>query len=143
MEGSGSRVGVILMSMAQSDVDRVLQLPYVSLISDSLYGGGDMPHPRLYGSFPKFLREYVREKKLIPLETAVRKMTWQPAKRLGLSDRGILASGCKADLLLFDPETFTHRATFAEPRQLSTGLWKVFVNGQDPETLPGRIVKRN
>ena len=102
-----------------------------------------MPHPRLYGSFPKFLREYVREKKLIPLETAVRKMTWQPAKRLGLSDRGILAPGCKADLLLFDPETFTDRATFAEPRQLSTGLWKVFVNGQDPETLPGRIVKRN
>lgn len=143
LEGSGSRVGVILMSMAQSDVDRVLQLPYVSLISDSLYGGGDMPHPRLYGSFPKFLREYVREKKLIPLETAVRKMTWQPAKRLGLSDRGILAPGCKADLLLFDPETFTDRATFAEPRQLSTGLWKVFVNGQDPETLPGRIVKRN
>ena len=142
LEGSGSRVGVILQSMAEADVDRVLTLPYVSLISDSLYGGGDMPHPRLYGSFPKFLREYVREKGLLSLEAAVKKMTSQPAARLGLEDRGALAPGRKADVLLFDPAEFTDRATFQEPKGLSTGLWKVFVNGRQPEALPGQIVKR-
>lgn len=140
---NGSRVGVILMSMDPADVDRVLTLPYVSVISDSLYGGGDMPHPRLYGSFPKFLREYVREKGLLSLEEAVVKMTALPARRLGLGDRGVLAPGKKADVLLFDPASFTDRATFSEPKQLSAGLWKVFVNGREPEQLPGQVVSRS
>ena len=87
------KVGIILQSMAPADVDRVLTLPWVSVISDALYGGGDMPHPRLYGAFPKFLREYVREKKLLTLGEAVRKMTSLPAKRLGLKDRGALLPG--------------------------------------------------
>lgn len=129
LHGNRGKVGVILMSMAQKDVDRVLCLPYVSLISDGLYGGGDSPHPRLYGAFPKFLREYVREKKLLTMEEAVRKMTALPAKRLGLKNRGVLKPGSCADLLVFDPEEFTDRATFAQPKQLAEGLFAVLVGG--------------
>lgn len=140
--GNAGKVGVILMSMAQEDVDRVLALPFVSLISDSLYGGGDSPHPRLYGSFPKFLREYVGEKKLLPLEEAVKKMTSLPAKRLGIRDRGVLKPGNYADLLLFDPAAFTDRATWQQPTRLAQGLDRVFVNGKAPQDLCGTIIKR-
>lgn len=136
------KVGVIVMSMAQEDVDRVLTLPYVSLISDSLYGGGDRPHPRLYGSFPKFLREYVREKRLLSFAEAVRKMTSLPAKRLGLRDRGVLAPGMAADILLFDPAAFTDRATWEDPKQPAQGLSRVLVNGQEPAPGAGRLLRR-
>ena len=140
---SQGKVGVILQSMAQADVDRVLTLPWVSLISDALYGGGDMPHPRLYGAFPKFLREYVRERRLLTFGQAVQKMTSLPAKRLGLRDRGALLPGYYADLLLFDPAKFTDRATFQSPKQLATGLARVFVNGTDPRHHSGKLIKRN
>lgn len=136
------KVGVIVMSMAQADVDRVLTLPYVSLISDSLYGGGDMPHPRLYGSFPKFLREYVKEKHLLTFAEAIKKMTSLPAKRLGLQNRGTLAPGMAADILQFDPSKFTDRATWQAPRQLAQGLTKILVNGQEPASRPGRLLRR-
>jgi len=141
--GNQGKVGVIVMSMAQEDVDRVLTLPYVSLISDSLYGGGDMPHPRLYGSFPKFLREYVREKHLLGFGEAVRKMTSLPARRLGLRDRGVLAPGMAADILVFDPGSFTDRATWENPRQLAGGLTKILVNGQEPVCGAGRLLRRD
>ena len=137
------KVGIILQSMAPADVDRVLTLPWVSVISDALYGGGDMPHPRLYGAFPKFLREYVREKKLLTLGEAVRKMTSLPAKRLGLKDRGALLPGYYADVLLFDPAKFTDRATFQSPKELAAGLSRVFVNGKDPRRRGGKLLKRN
>lgn len=136
------KVGVIVMSMAQADVDRVLALPYVSLISDSLYGGGDMPHPRLYGSFPKFLREYVREKRLLPFGEAIKKMTSLPAQRLGLRDRGVLAPGMTADLLQFDPAAFTDRATWENPKQLAVGLTRVLVNGKPAGPGAGRLLRR-
>ena len=139
---SGGKVGVILMSMDQADVDRVLCLPWVSLISDALYGGGDCPHPRLYGAFPKFLREYTAEKGLLSLGEAVHKMTGLPARRLGLRDRGVLAPGQYADLLLFDPASFRDRATWESPKALAKGLDLVLVNGRRPQKLPGKILKR-
>ena len=137
-----SQTSVILMSMAQADVDRVLCLPWVSLISDALYSPGGCPHPRLYGAFPKFLREYAVERGLLPLGQAVHKMTGLPAQRLGLKDRGLLAPGYYADLLLFDPHTFTDHATWKNPAQQATGLDLVLVNGQRPEGLPGKVLKR-
>lgn len=143
VSGNAGKVGVIVMSMSQEDVDRVLCLPYVSLISDSLYGGGDMPHPRLYGSFPKFLREYVMEKKLLSLEEAVRKMTSLPARRLGLKNRGTLEAGKYADILIFDPARFRDQATWEKPTQLAQGLSSVFVNGRPPQEYAGEILKRN
>ena len=140
-ENSG-KIGVILMSMAQADVDRVLCLPYVSLISDALYGGGGMPHPRLYGAFPKFLREYAGEKSALSFAEAVRKMTGMPARRLGLKDRGTLEPGNYADLLVFDPAKFTDRATWQNPRQEAEGLEYVLVNGKPPQERGGKIVKK-
>lgn len=125
------KVGVIVMSMAQADVDRVLCLPWVSVISDALYGGGDMPHPRLYGAFPRFLREYAVERRLLPFGEAIRKMTSLPAKRLGLGDRGVLAPGMAADILQFDPAKFTDRATWGSPKQLAQGLTRVLVDGKE------------
>ncbi len=136
------KVGVIVMSMAQADVDRVLALPWVSLISDSLYGGGERPHPRLYGSFPKFLREYAGEKRLLPFGEAVKKMTYLPAKRLGLKDRGTLAPGMAADLLQFAPAAFTDRATWEDPKQLSRGITRMLINGKEPGGKPGKLLKR-
>lgn len=140
-ENSG-KVGVILMSMAQLDVDRVLCLPYVSLISDALYGGADMPHPRLYGAFPKFLREYAGEKKMLSLAEAIHKMTGLPARRLGLRDRGTLEPGNYADLLVFDPAKFMDRATWQSPKQEAEGLEYVLVNGKPPQKLGGKILRK-
>lgn len=142
VSSSGGRAGVIVMSMAQADVDRVLGLPWVSLISDALYGGGSCPHPRLYGAFPKFLREYAVERRMLRIGQAVHKMTGLPAKRLGLTGRGLLAPGMAADILLFDPARFTDRAAWQEPARLAEGLELVLVNGEPPEKLPGKILKR-
>lgn len=130
VEKNGGKVGVILMSMSESDVELVLGLPYTSVISDSLYGGGDLPHPRLYGAFPRMIADIVRNKKLMPLEEAVHKMTGLPAKRMGLTDRGLLKEGMAADICVFDPETIQDTATFTEPKQYATGLNLVLVGGE-------------
>ena len=75
------KVGIILLSMSQEDVDTVAKLPYSMVISDALYGVSDCPHPRLYGAFPRFLQDYVVKRKVFALEQAVHKMTAMPAKR--------------------------------------------------------------
>lgn len=122
-------VGIIVQSMAQADVDRVAKLPYTMLISDALYGGGDSPHPRLYGAFPRLLRDFVRDRRVLTLEEAIRKMTSMPAKRLGLKDRGRIAVGAHADLVVFDPQAIRDRATYENPKQLGEGIAGVFVDG--------------
>lgn len=124
------KVGIRLASMAMQDVERVAALPYSVLISDSLYGSSGSPHPRLYGAFPKFLREFVRERKVLPMETAVAKMTLMPAERFGIIKRGAVREGYYADLNLFDPELFTDHATYEQPRQLSTGLSYTLIGGE-------------
>lgn len=124
------KVGIILMSMSPEDVDTVAKLPYSMVISDALYGGGDSPHPRLYGSFPKIIRDFVLERKVLTLEEAIGKMTALPAKRLGLQDRGLLAPGKFADINVFRPETFRDHAEFGNPKQLSTGLMASFIGGK-------------
>ena len=101
-----------------------------------------MPHPRLYGAFPKFLREYAGEKSALSFAEAVRKMTGMPARRLGLKDRGTLEPGNYADLLVFDPAKFTDRATWQNPRQEAEGLEYVLVNGKPPQERGGKIVKK-
>ena len=89
----------------------------------------DVYKRQMYGSFPKVLREYVRERRVLTLEQAVAKMTSLPARRMNLTDRGILAPGAFADVLIFDPARFRDRATFAEPTRLAEGLDWVFLNG--------------
>ncbi|HLA11926.1 MAG TPA: amidohydrolase family protein, partial [Pyrinomonadaceae bacterium] len=86
-------------------------------------------HPRGAGTYPRVLGRYVRELNWLSLEEAIRKMTSLPAERLGLRDRGLIRTGFKADLVLFDPKTVIDRATFAEPQLISAGIHRVFVNG--------------
>lgn len=130
----------------------VLQQPWVSVgqdagvaLPDSNGGLPGSEHPRAFGTFPRILGHYVRDESVIPLEMAVRKMTSLAAQRVGLHDRGLLRPGMFADVVVFDPETITDRATFDRPRQLSTGVRFVFVNGaavvdsgRVTSALPGR-----
>lgn len=128
-----SRVETTYFLMTEGNVVRGLQRPWMKVGSDA---GGPNPraasglvHPRSYGTFPRILGSYVRDQGVISLEEAIRKMTWAPAQRLGIQERGLLAPGFYADLVLFDPATITDRATFDEPHQLSTGVVATFVNG--------------
>ena len=90
---------------------------------------GDKPSPRTYGSFPRVLGEFVRDRALLGLEEAVRKMTSAPAARLGLTDRGLVRDGYLADVVVFDPATVRTNATYDEPRQFPDGIDYVVVNG--------------
>ena len=112
-----------------------IPLPWVSFGSDA---GSMAPegvfldastHPRAYGNVPRLLGKYVRDEKLIPLEEAIRKLTTLPAENLGLSDRGKLASGYFADVVVFDPATIQDHATFEKPHQYSTGVEHVWAVG--------------
>jgi N-acyl-D-amino-acid deacylase len=116
--------------------------------TDSTFVGAK-PSPRTYGSYPRVLGEFVRERHLLGLEEAVRKMTSAPATRLGLSDRGRLADGYFADVVIFDPQTVASNATYDEPRRYPTGIEYVIVNGtlvvdrgEHTGALPGRAVRR-
>ena len=113
----------------ERDVRVIMQHPAGMISSDAILPGS-MPNPRVYGSFPKILRWLVREEKVLTLEKAINKMTFLSAKTYGLSDRGILLDGMKADIVIFDPETVADRATVAEPRQYPVGIDYIFVNGK-------------
>jgi len=110
------------------DVKVIMQHPVGMISSDAVLLGG-MPNPRAYGTFPKVLRWLVREEKVLTLEEAIRKMTSLPAQRYGLSDRGILRDGMKADIVIFNPDTVRDTATLAKPKQYPVGIDYVFVNG--------------
>ena len=126
----------ILFIMDDKDVETALADPFVAFCTDSGAGALDGilaepgSHPRGWGSAARILGTYVREKKLLSLEAAVRKMTSLPAIRAGLQARGILRAGMKADLVLFDPETVGTRATYTDPNHYADGIPYVAVNGQ-------------
>jgi dihydroorotase/N-acyl-D-amino-acid deacylase len=140
----------IFHAISEEDVERILVSPYTMIASDGeipAFGQG-APHPRSYGTFARVLAVYVREKKLLTLEEAVRKMTSLPAARLGLGDRGVLRPGMKADLVVLDPGTIRDRATFEKPHQYAEGVSLVIVNGEvvlDAERMtgarPGRVLR--
>jgi N-acyl-D-amino-acid deacylase len=145
---------VAVFGMAERDIAYALKQPWVSINNDSQGTspegllGREHPHPRAYGTFPRILRKYVREEKLLRLEEAIRKFTALPADRMRLADRGVLKSGMWADLVVFDPATVRDRATFAEPNQLSEGMRWVLVNGvpviaegKGTGKLPGKVLR--
>ena len=150
----GTRVGVAYFLMSEDNMRRQVALPWLSFGSDA---GAPAPegvflqyaeHPRAYGNFARLLAKYVRDEKVIPLEEAVRKLTSFPAKVLSITDRGRLAPGHFADVVVFDPATVQDHATFDRPHQLSTGVTDVWINGvralQNSEAtrLPsGRVVR--
>jgi N-acyl-D-aspartate/D-glutamate deacylase len=129
-------VSMVVFSQAEGNVMKALAHPHVMIGSDSIgltAGPGPhsgKPHPRMYGTFPRVLGVYVREKQLFSWETAVAKMTGMPAARLGLRDRGLIRPGYLADLALFDPATVKDEATFQDPHRHPTGIPYVIVNGR-------------
>lgn len=147
MHDEDGRVAIINMSMCQEDIDTVARLPYSMVISDSIYANTDRPHPRLYGAFPKIIREYVQERGLFTMEEAVHKMTFLPASRMRLEGYGELAVGAKACINIFSREKFKDHATYTDPNQYATGLNYCILNGEiavkDDEILvrsAGRVI---
>ena len=122
-----------------------LQWPHANICSDGNAGA----HPRGYGTFTRILVRYVREQQALTLAEAIHKMTGLTAKHLGIQDRGIIAPGKVADLVLFDPNTVLDHATIQQPQALSTGIESVWVNGeivyqnqQSTGKRPGTLLKR-
>jgi N-acyl-D-aspartate/D-glutamate deacylase len=135
-QGSG-RVMAIYHMMSETDIETALRFPWTSIGSDAgastTEGGQDatgLTHPRAYGNFPRVIAQYVRERKVLSLEEAIRKMTSWPATRMRLADRGAIRHGVWADVVIFDYERIQDRATFEEPRLLPAGIEYVLVNGQ-------------
>jgi len=148
-------VGAVFFTMSEENVRAVITRPWVSFCSD----GGSYAaegvflrlgtHPRAYGSFARVLGKYVREERVITLEEAIRKLTALPAATLRLPDRGLLAPGYFADVVLFDPAAITDRATYQQPHQYAAGVAEVFVNGvqvihrgEHTGATPGRVIRR-
>lgn len=120
--------GAIYHSISEEDMQKILRHPKTMIGSDGL-PNDPMPHPRLWGTFPRVLGHYSRDKKLFSLPEAVHKMTGLSAVRFGLADRGIIKEGYKADLVLFHPEGIRDVATFSDPTRPAVGIEKVWVNG--------------
>jgi N-acyl-D-amino-acid deacylase len=147
-DGSG---GAIYHMMVEEDVRRIMLAPFTSIASDgsAVTFGEDVPHLRNYGTFPRVLRKYVREDGILSLEQAIHKMTAQPASRIGLKSRGVLAEGMAADINIFDAGTVMDRDEWAKPHQYATGFSYVFVNGvpviekgERTREFPGEMLRR-
>jgi N-acyl-D-amino-acid deacylase len=145
---------VAVFGMSEPDVRLALQQPWVSVCNDSQGTatdgllGQEHPHPRAYGTFPRILRKYVREDGAITLPDAIRKFSALPAGRLRLADRGVIKEGMWADIVVFNPDKITDRATFEKPNQLSDGMQYVLVNGVPviaggtmTNALPGKVIR--
>jgi N-acyl-D-amino-acid deacylase len=143
----------IYHAINEEDLVRIMQHPATMIASDAAPGiptfGRAVPHPRAYGTFARVLGVYVREKRVLTLEQAVRKMSSFPAQRVGMRDRGLIRPGLKADVVVFNPATIADRATFEKPHQYAEGVSAVIVNGQVAlkggqitGSRAGRIVRR-
>ena len=144
LEEAGKRLmpaGAIYYNMDEKDVQRVLRYPLTMVGSDGL-PNDPMPHPRLWGAFPRVLGHYSRDEQLFPLTEAVHKMTGMSAARFQLADRGLVKCGYFADLVLFDPQTVRDVASFSDPQQPAAGIEAVMVNGvmsyDQSQTIIGR-----
>jgi N-acyl-D-amino-acid deacylase len=148
------RVAAAFFLMSEDNVELGLKQPWVSLGSDAEASAPEgvflksSTHPRAYGNFAKFLGHYVRDRKLMPLEEGIHRLTGLPASNWKLQDRGCLKPGCFADIVVFDPATIRDRATYDKPQQFATGVSEVFVNGvhvlregEHTGAKPGRVVR--
>jgi N-acyl-D-aspartate/D-glutamate deacylase len=134
--------GAIYHSISEEDMRRILRHPATMIGSDGL-PNDPLPHPRLWGTFPRVLGKYCRDEKLFSLPEAVHKMTGMPAQRFGIAQRGLIREGYHADLVLFDPETVLDTATFADPMRAAVGIERVWVNGCLSYTGQGPTGDRN
>lgn len=145
----GGGATAVYHAIGPEDVDRIMQHPATAIGSDGPVGvfGEGAPHPRQYGTFARVLGLYVRERKILRLEEAIRKMSSQSARRLGIHDRGLITKGYFADIAIFDPDEIIDKATFENPHQYAIGTKFVLVNGtvvvengQHTGARPGRIL---
>lgn len=149
-----TRVGTVYFMMSEENVKRQIRLPYMSFGSDAESSAPEgvflksSTHPRAYGNFARLLSRYVREEQVITLQEAIRRLTKLPATNLGIRKRGLLAPGCFADVVIFDPAKIQDHATFEKPFQYATGMVYVFVNGvpvlvngEHTGATPGRFVR--
>ncbi len=148
---------VLVTSISEDDIEHIVASPTALVGSDgncvAPYGqvGKGMPHPRFYGTFPRILHHYVRERAALPLPLAIHKMTGATARALKLKDRGLLKAGYRADVAIFDPADFRDRATYADPHQFPSGArTTVIVNGapvvedaRHTDALPGQVLRRD
>jgi N-acyl-D-amino-acid deacylase len=144
---------IIVHDNTEENIIRAMKLPWVNFGSDGVAlsadsKGSGKPHPRFFGTFPRLIGLYARDKKVMPPWEMVYKMTWMAAKRLDLKDRGKIAPGMAADLVVFHPETFSDLATFEDPAQYSRGIQWLIVNGTPvidggkyTGALPGKIIR--
>jgi N-acyl-D-amino-acid deacylase len=150
----GSRVQVVYFLMSEDNIKRQIQQPWVTFGSDASFMAADgvflkqSTHPRAYGNFARLLGKYVRDEQVIPLEEAIRRLTSLPADTLRIKDRGRLAAGQSADVVLFDPKTIADHATYEKPHQYAVGVRDVWVNGaqvlknsEHTGAKPGRVVR--
>ncbi len=143
LKEEGGGVEAIYFSLGSEDLEGIIGCDFVAVGSDGSgldpeKDGAMMVHPRNYGTFPRVLGLYVREKRLLTLEAAVRKMTALPAAIFGIRDRGLLRPGYAADIAVFDPDRVRDRADFANPHKYAEGIEYVFVNGA-PAVAGGRL----
>jgi N-acyl-D-amino-acid deacylase len=130
-----SRIDSIYFLMSEENVKKELAKPWISFGSDEASQAPEgvflksNPHPRAYGNFARLLGKYVRDEKVIPLKEAIRRLSGLPATNLGLDHRGFIKEGMFADVVVFDPERISDRATFEKPHQYAIGMKHVFVNG--------------
>ena len=149
-----SRVGTVFFLASEENLARQVARPWVSFCSDEASQAPEgvflksMPHPRAYGSFVRVLGKYARDEKALTLAQAVRQLAGLPAENLKLHRRGLLKPGFFADVVVFDPRTIQDHATYEQPRQYSTGVRDVFVNGvavlrggEHTGAKPGRFVR--
>jgi len=143
---------VVYHFMSEEDVETIYRYPGTAVASDGSVRarGAGKPHPRSYGTRARVFAEYVRRRGVITVEDAVRRMTSLPAGRFGLQRRGVLRTGAVADLVIFDPERVTDRATFDDPHRFSEGFDHVFVagvsvveNGEPTNARPGRVLRHS
>lgn len=149
---SDAKVGMIVFLMSEDNVEMQLRQPWMKFGTDADGWDPDSAkgvlHPRTYGTYPRILGHYVRDRRVMPLEEAVRKMTSAVANRLSIRDRGQIREGFYGDVVIFDPATIIDSATFTQPHQLSVGVRHVFVNGvqvveegKHTGAKPGRVVR--
>ncbi len=123
-------ISMVNFIVCEEDIETILQYPYSCVISDSIYPDGGMPHPRQYGTFPKLLCDYVRDKPLLTLPQAIHKITGAPAEVLSIPEKGLIKEGYDADLCVFDLNQLQNNATYVNQRGLGTGFSYVLVNGE-------------
>lgn len=151
MELMAQSPSIVSFNMSEEDIEHLMRQPFTMTSTDGglVAMGEGKPHPRNYGSFPRKLARYVRERGIIGLEHAIRSMTSLPAMVFGMADRGLIREGAAADIVVFDPAKVAEKSTYTDPHQLAEGMDYVLVNGvvvKDgatfTEALPGNVLRK-